>query len=403
MYIPWGPSPANNATNVHYRTGDVNIGITLQWNSGSEPNVINHDVYFGTNANIINSVYGDANFVTEVNEANEVNGVQVEPNSWLLGTYAFKINTNYYWRVDDNQITVTYDANSNPVSSYTTLIKGPVWTFRSHDGKASNPLPYNGRVGLAQPLALQWTKGDFATTHRVYIGTDAGSLTSDHGTSTSTKTYRGTVTTPLYSLSNLATNWFGPLVAGNTYYWKVAEVNGTTVWGGGLSDYQLWNFTPTAFMTIDDFQDYNSTADINNANWSSGYDVTVSCNDDGVSNPNGNMTFVIDADGKHGNFWYKDRGAAYFSEERKSYSNISGGTIFAGNTAVIPSFAALRIDYKGAAINAVDPIYDRMYVAIEDTAGNIGVVPNPDPTASQATFWTHGISLSMTPTSPRTR
>ena len=29
MVIPWGPSPAMNATNVHYRVGDVNVGITL--------------------------------------------------------------------------------------------------------------------------------------------------------------------------------------------------------------------------------------------------------------------------------------------------------------------------------------------------------------------------------------
>ncbi len=41
------------ATNVHYRVSDVNVGITLSWNSGNEPNVINHPVYFGTGDNSV--------------------------------------------------------------------------------------------------------------------------------------------------------------------------------------------------------------------------------------------------------------------------------------------------------------------------------------------------------------
>ncbi len=56
MIRAWNPSPDNNATNVHYRVGDVNVPITLSWNKGDydynvvdgrEVNVI-HKVYFGT-------------------------------------------------------------------------------------------------------------------------------------------------------------------------------------------------------------------------------------------------------------------------------------------------------------------------------------------------------------------
>ncbi len=46
MVIPWGPIPENNATNVHYKNGDIN-SITLKWNQSDEPNDVNYDVYFG--------------------------------------------------------------------------------------------------------------------------------------------------------------------------------------------------------------------------------------------------------------------------------------------------------------------------------------------------------------------
>jgi hypothetical protein len=397
MFIPWGPSPANNALNVHYHVNDANVGVTLSWNSGSEPNVINHDVYFGTDYNGVTlATEANTQFVTEVNEANEVNGVQVEPNSWLISSnnYNFKINTNYYWRVDDNWISSNiYDSCGVVIGSNTTLTKGPTWTFRTHDGKAYNPKPYNGRVGLAEPLALSWTKGDFvgtANSHRVYIGTDSGSVFTATGTNTGTKIFRTVTTATSYSFTNLATNWYGPLVSGNTYYWKIAEANSAVLWGGGLSDGIVWTFTPTAVITVEDFEDYNNTGDVN-TNWSTGY-TTCTAQVEGGVNPRGILTYVIDSAGKHGNFLYNNYiagGGTSFSEERRSYSNVIGGTIFTGNTSVLSvQPAALRVDYIGAATNGVNPTYDRMYVAIEDTAGNVGVVPNPDASASQAANWT---------------
>ncbi|MGB7581320.1 MAG: hypothetical protein WBL85_02580, partial [Sedimentisphaerales bacterium] len=150
MLRPWGPSPDMNSTNVHYRVGDVNVGIMLSWNSGSEPNVINHDVYFGTStADISAATITSPQFMHEVNEAN------AEPNQWDVNNFNFKTNTNYYWRVDDNAITSNiYDGSGNIIGSNTTLYKGLVWKFTSHDGKAYNPNPYNGRNGLTEPLAL---------------------------------------------------------------------------------------------------------------------------------------------------------------------------------------------------------------------------------------------------------
>ena len=74
-----------------------------------------------------------------------------------------------------------------------------------------------------------------------------------------------------------------------------------------------------------------------------------------------------------------------YTEVSRTYS---GGTIFTGNTSVLSEQPTeLRADYIGAATNAVDPIYNIMYVALEDTAGNVGVYLN-NPTAQQVTAWT---------------
>ena len=157
MGIPWGPSPAANATNVHYRVGDVNVGITLSWNSGSEANVVNHDVYFGTSSADINvATIASPQFQFEVNEANTVVNPNGDPNTLTVSNFNFKTNTAYYWRVDDNAITSNiYDGSGNVIGSNTTLYKGQIWKFTTHDGRAYNPNPYNGRVGLTEPLALK--------------------------------------------------------------------------------------------------------------------------------------------------------------------------------------------------------------------------------------------------------
>ena len=58
----------------------------------------------------------------------------------------------------------------------TQVIKGDVWTFKTHNGKAYNPKPTNGAAALSEPLQLSWTAGDFAAStngHKVYFTTDA--------------------------------------------------------------------------------------------------------------------------------------------------------------------------------------------------------------------------------------
>ena len=352
--LAWGPTPEDNATNVHYRIGDVNVPITLSWNAG-EPNVIAHAVYFGTSTGTL--VYQGTRY-----DAN------ADPHNWTIANFNFN---NYYWRIDE-------------VKDTAAVSTGKVWKFTTHDGKAYNPNPFDTKVGLSEPLQLSWTAGDFAVSHRVFFGTlSTGILNAS--TSNTDGRYRGTVSSPFYPLSRLAEIGANPpgasytLVPGTTYYWRIDEVNGTTVWKG-----TVWSFTPAPYVNIDDFEDYNSTAELQ-AHWATTYPVNCDA-DYPVSN--GAVTFVRDADGKHMRFHYYDKGGLgdlWFSEARYAYNP---GTSFTGSGALNPATAALYVDYLGVPTNSVNETYDRMYVAIQDTAGNIGIVLNPDGNAALVTDWT---------------
>ena len=99
---------------------------------------------------------------------------------------------------------------------------------------AVDPQPAHGEIDVPRDRVLGWTPGIFANTHNVYIGTvfedvDAASVANPLGVLVS---------------ENQAANTFDAARVydfGQTYFWRVDEVNGTpdkTVFKGGV-----WSFT----------------------------------------------------------------------------------------------------------------------------------------------------------------
>ena len=218
-------------------------------------------------------------------------------------------------------------------------------------------------VSEAPDVNLQWSPGRLATSHDVYFGTDYSGV------------YNATTATPIiYKGRQSATSYLATgLSAGNTYWWRIDEVNDTNIWRGHTYSFRTGLF-------IDDFERYSDTNDMN-ANWRTGHSTT--CNSESSPRfPHGVLTYVIDGDGKHCNFYYDNIGGNNpFSEVNRPYI---GGTVFTNGNE--PNM--LVVSFKGAINNSADPCYDRMYVALEDTAGNIGVKYNPDPNAALVTAWT---------------
>ncbi|HNS19311.1 MAG TPA: discoidin domain-containing protein [Sedimentisphaerales bacterium] len=99
--------------------------------------------------------------------------------------------------------------------------------------QAQKPVPENGAADVARDVVLAWTAGAGAGKHNVYLGTDLddvndATVANDLGTLVST----GQADAAYESPSVLA--W------GQTYYWRIDEVNATD---STVSKGELWTFT----------------------------------------------------------------------------------------------------------------------------------------------------------------
>ena len=126
-----------------------------------------------------------------------------------------------------------------------------------------SPEPANGKTEVPQYVVLSWRAGVYADTHNVYFGTDF-----DDVNQASTSEPRGVLLD-----ENLAlTSYELPdlLEYGQTYYWRVDEVNAppdTKIYRG-----DVWSFTVLDFLVVDDFEGYTDYApnDIFST-WKDGY------------------------------------------------------------------------------------------------------------------------------------
>jgi hypothetical protein len=126
------PRPASSAVNVP-------VNSTLSWTAGN--GALSHNVYFG--------ISNPPNFY--VNQA----GTDFMPS-------VLNFNTTYYWRVDEV-------GSSNTVT-------GDLWTITTGSGLAENPDPVNGAIKAGKGTVLRWTAGYGATSHDIYLGTDASGV-----------------------------------------------------------------------------------------------------------------------------------------------------------------------------------------------------------------------------------
>ena len=112
---------------------------------------------------------------------------------------------------------------------------------------AWNPSPANGSTpDIHAALPLSWSPGDNAAQHDVYFGTDADAV-ADTDTSTD-GVYRGRLTEKSYTPPE-GVEW-----GGGPYYWRIDEYNTDDT----ISKGKLWSFTAADYLSIDDFEDYDT-------------------------------------------------------------------------------------------------------------------------------------------------
>ncbi len=111
----------------------------------------------------------------------------------------------------------------------------PIW--------AREPNPASGKTAVDPQTPLSWRAGREAASHQVYVSTDQQKVLDG--------------TAPVSTVSE--TSFEPPVGLGQTYYWKVVEVNNAMTpksWEG-----DVWSFTTSASLVVDDFESYTDEKD----------------------------------------------------------------------------------------------------------------------------------------------
>jgi len=110
---------------------------------------------------------------------------------------------------------------------------------------AREPAPASGATDADVDGVLSWRAGREAASHNLYFSADEQAVIDE-------TIFDSPVSIPAdRSYANYAT---GPLVLGQSYYWKVNEVNEAetpTTWQG-----DVWNFSAQEYLVVDDFEGY---------------------------------------------------------------------------------------------------------------------------------------------------
>jgi hypothetical protein len=144
------------------------------------------------------------------------------------------VNSMYVFRREGQNSTVfwdvfvwTDDPDYRPTDDDYRNAKVPV------SGTALNPTPSGGATDVPRDVVLTWTAGTPTARHDVYFGTDMAAVTQATATADPAGVYRGRLDASTYTVP--------PLAFGQTYYWRVDEVNQPP--DNSIIKGAVWSFT----------------------------------------------------------------------------------------------------------------------------------------------------------------
>ncbi|MFZ2147931.1 MAG: LamG-like jellyroll fold domain-containing protein [Sedimentisphaerales bacterium] len=189
---------------------------------------------------------------------------------------------------------------------------------------AARPNPANGATGVPMDTALSWKPGLFADKHDVYFGT----VYDDVNEASRTEPLDVLVSE---SQGELAYKPAGLLEFGQTYYWRVDEVNAppeATVYKG-----DIWSFMIVNYLIVDDFENYNDyPPNYIFSTWTDGWDDPINGSTIGYENPDFNAgehfveTTIVHGGEQAMPFFYDNSGTANYSEAERAFSPVQDWT-----------------------------------------------------------------------------
>ncbi|MCU0914785.1 MAG: discoidin domain-containing protein [Planctomycetes bacterium] len=192
-----------------------------------------------------------------------------------------------------------------------------------------DPVPAVGATGVEVDAVLTWRAGREAASHQVRLGTDQQAVTT------------GAAAAQTVSASSLDP---GPLNLGQTYFWKVTEVNEAQTpksWEGAV-----WRFATKEYLVVEDFEAYtdeegNRIYETWTDGWTNGTGSVVGH----LQAPFAERTII------HGGkqsmpFEYNNVKTPYYSEAGREFSPVQNWTVNGADT--------LRLWVRGNPVAYVD-------------------------------------------------
>jgi len=227
---------------------------------------------------------------------------------------------------------------------------------------ASLPSPADGATGIPLVENLSWREGVNADSHDVYFG-----LSFDEVNNATTSSDEWKDNQPLENKSYEP----GSLSPSTTYFWRIDEVNEPNVCKG-----KVWSFSTLDSLLVDDFDSYDIS---NPLVYDEGSDTGTWL--DTWTNDTGSELFLetdplFTRDGNSLEFTYKNifkDGPVYLGSEIEADT----ADLVCGPDWTVSGVKDFVLRYYGDSTNSITA-NDRMYVALEDADGNVGVLEHPD-------------------------
>ncbi len=203
---------------------------------------------------------------------------------------------------------------------------------------ARKPQPASEATNVALDTVLSWRAGREAASHEIYFSSDRDAVIEG----TALVGIIGGKNIPVAAERNQNSYNLSNLELSQTYYWKINEVNEAevpAVWQG-----EVWNFTTTDFLVVEDFESYDDTCNRIFYAWVDGFGHSgdPEC---GVAPYSGNVTgstvgnleapfaerSIVHEGRQSMPFEYNNADSPYFSETQHQWATPQDWTIGGAN------------------------------------------------------------------------